>query len=440
MQRGGNRARLMSLLKLLAQVHNLHARERPLRHARRQCQQLIFSVPRVMVSLERRCRRTQQRRRAFHLCADDRHIASVISGSFLLFVTVLLFFIDDDESDIFQRREHRRTRPHHDARFAVPHAPPFARPLHVTQRRMQHCYALEPRAEPRSALPPHPERQRDLRYENDRGLPPRQCLLHRPQIHFGLAAARHAMQQLHAEFTQLKPCSNSFQRAFLLRIQFMRRRRVPRVKRIFRRIDRLLPPLQQPVTQHAFDHRPRHLRQLQKLRQRQRPALRLQQFLHAFFSALPLRALRLCVILFFAFLHHQFLSRRPPAFPRDHSLRLPFSSPHILSNFNESAALQPLQSGSINTQLCGWTEEQCSLLFFQLREKRCLSARESIRQFTTAQAVRRVTARIRKNYLALRFQFCHRRQHRAKNFAHRRQVIPRDPLRQFNKFRRERGN
>ncbi len=73
------------------------------------------------------------------------------------------------------------------------------------------------------------------------------------------------MEQLHAEFAQLKAHANPFKCAFLLRIQFMRQRQVPRVKRILRRINRLLPTLQRPVAQHPLDHRSRHLRQLQKL-------------------------------------------------------------------------------------------------------------------------------------------------------------------------------
>src|SRR6266849_162346 len=140
----------------------------------------------------------------------------------------------------------------------------------------------------------------------------------------------------------------------------VRRWRISRIEGIFRRINRLLPTFQQSVAQHPLDHRPRHLRQLQKLWQRQWPALRLQQFTHPFFSALPLRAAftpilsgRLCVILFlflflflfpflFLFLFfflRQFLSRQRAALPRDHSLRPAVSFLHGLPNFNEPAAL-----------------------------------------------------------------------------------------------------
>src|SRR6266481_5099364 len=232
----------------------------------------------------------------------------------------------------------------------------------------------------------------------------------------------------------------------------MRRRRVSRIERILRRINRLLPTFQEPVPQHPFDKSSRHLPQPQKLRQRQRPALRLQQFADAFLSALPLRTLSLWVIFFpffslFLFLFfflffflRQFLSRSTVALPRDHPLRPALSSLQCLPNFNESAPLQPLQRGSVHTQFRRWTERQCSFLLFQLREKRRLLRREPVRQFTAAQALRRCTPRLRQNNLALRFQFRHRRQHRAKHFAHRCQVIPRDPVRQLDQFRRQRRN
>src|SRR6266852_4056562 len=156
----------------------------------------------------------------------------------------------------------------------------------------------------------------------------------------------------------------------------MRRRRISRIEGIFRRINRLLPTFQQSVAQHPLDHRPRLLRQLQKLRQRQRPALRLQQFADAFFSALPLRTLRLRVIFFLFFFifffPSPFLSRVSSALPRDHPLCPSVSSLHGLTNLNESAPQQPLQRSSVHTQLCRRSEQQRSFLLFQLREKRRL--------------------------------------------------------------------
>ena len=220
----------------------------------------------------------------------------------------------------------------------------------------------------------------------------------------------------------------------------MRRRRVPRIERILRRINRLIPTFQHAVAQHPLDHRSSHLRQLQELRQRQWPALRLQQFADSFFCALPLCTPRLRVIFSFDLFFRRLFSRRSAALPSDHPLRPSISALHRLANFNESAPLQPLQRGSVNSQLCCWTKQQSSFLLFQLRERRRLRGGESMQQFTAAQAPRGFTSCIGQNNLALRFQLRHRRQHRAENFANRCQVVRRDPMRQLDLLRRQRGN
>src|SRR4029077_7197836 len=147
---------------------------------------------------------------------------------------------------------------------------------------------------------------------------------------------------------QFKTRANPLQRALLLRIQFMRGRQVPRVKRILRRINRLLPTFQETVAQHPFYKSSRHLPKLQELRQRQRPPFCLQQFAPAFFSVLPLR---LCFIFFlffflfflvFFFLFFficEFLSRQRAALPSDHTLRPALSPLHGLPNLNQPAPL-----------------------------------------------------------------------------------------------------
>ena len=430
----------MCLLKIFTQIHNFYARQRPIGNARSQCQQFIFSFPRVVIGFHRRRRGTQQRQRAFHFRAHDGHIAPVIARCLFLFETVFLFFVDDDEPDIFQWCKHCRPRPDHDARLAVAYARPLARSFHVAQRRMQHRHALEPRAKPRPALPPDPQRQRNLRHQDERGFSACKRFLHCAQIHFGLAAAGNAVEQLHAEFAKNEPRANRLESARLLRIHFMRWRSEPRVKRIFRRINRLLPTLQQSVAQHPVDHCSRHLRQLHQLRQRQRPALRLKQLSHSFFFVFSVYTLRLCVKILLAFLGSGLGGRRSVASPRDHSLRSSASSLHRLANFNEPQALQPLQCGSVNTQFCRWPERHRFFSLSRLRKKCSFCRREPMRQFASAQAVRRLTPCLRQNNLPLRFQLRHRWQHSAENFANRRQVVSRDPMRQLDQFRRQRGS
>src|SRR5437899_2303804 len=92
------------------------------------------------------------------------------------------------------------------------------------------------------------------------------------------------------------------------------------------------------------------------------------------------------------------------ALPIDHPLRLSISALHRLANFNEPVPLQPLQRGSVNSQLCCWTKQQSSFLLFQLRERRRLCGGEPMRQFTAAQAPRSFTSFIGQNNLAFQFQ------------------------------------
>jgi hypothetical protein len=142
---------------------------------------------------------------------------------------------------------------------------------------MQHGNPFVLGSKPRAALPSNPQGQRDFRHQNDRSLSARQGFLHASQINFRLSAARYPVKQLHAEFAQLKARANTLHRALLLVVQSVSSRRVSDVKWIFRGIDGLFPALQQAIREHALDHAPRNLGELQQLRHRQRPAFRFQQ-------------------------------------------------------------------------------------------------------------------------------------------------------------------
>ena len=209
--------------KLFAQVDDFHRRERPIFHARFELQELIFSRARIVKTFQRRRRRTQQRHRAFELRAHDGNVPPVIARRFFLLVARFLLFIDDDQAQIFERREHRRTRSHHDAGLAAPHAPPFARALHFRQRAVKHRNA---RAEPRAAQPSDPQRQRNFRHQNQRRLVARERRFDGAQIHFRLAAAGDAVEQAHFERARIEPAADFGQFALLIHVENVRRRRV----------------------------------------------------------------------------------------------------------------------------------------------------------------------------------------------------------------------
>src|ERR1700730_6043508 len=97
------------------------------------------------------------------------------------------------------------------------------------------------RAEPRPALAADPQRERDLRDEDNRGLPARQRLLHTAEIDLGFPAAGDTVNQLHAEFAQLESRANGAESALLRFVQRVRRWRVTNVEGILRGIDGFFP-------------------------------------------------------------------------------------------------------------------------------------------------------------------------------------------------------
>src|SRR5579864_537768 len=92
----------MALLEFLAQVDELHGRERTILDARGDLEQAILPRTRVLKSFKRRSCRAKKR------------------------------------DSTFEPREHRRTRSHNDTRFASANAPPFARTFIFRQAAVQY--------------------------------------------------------------------------------------------------------------------------------------------------------------------------------------------------------------------------------------------------------------------------------------------------------------
>ena len=200
----GNLSGAVRLAKILAQVHDLDARHGAILDARVEAQQLVFSGARVMEAFERGRRRCQQRHRAFPLRANHRDVAAVVARRFLLLVAGLLLFVHDDQADIFERREDRRARAHHHARFAIAHAPPFPRALGIRQSAVQDRDAF---AKSRPAKPRGPERQADLRHQQQRRAAARERGLDGAQVDLRLAAAGDAVEQPGDEFAGIEPAA-----------------------------------------------------------------------------------------------------------------------------------------------------------------------------------------------------------------------------------------
>ena len=103
-----------------------------------------------------------------------------------------MLLVDDDQTQVGKRREHRRPRPDADARAAVAQATPLVVALTEAELRVQDRDTLaEALLEAARGL----RSERDLRDHDDRGAPLRERLVGRAQVHLGLAAARHAVQE-----------------------------------------------------------------------------------------------------------------------------------------------------------------------------------------------------------------------------------------------------
>ena len=154
-QRFRNGRRAVPRAKFLAQVHDAHARHGTVRHARAERQQAIFSRARVVIRLNRRRSRPEQRHGPLQPRAIHGHVAAVVARRLLLLVARLLLFVHDDQAHVFERRENGGTRSGHHARLSVPHTPPFPRALAFRQAAVQHRDA---RAESRAHQAAHPQR------------------------------------------------------------------------------------------------------------------------------------------------------------------------------------------------------------------------------------------------------------------------------------------
>ena len=103
-----------------------------------------------------------------------------------------MLLIDDHQRQVAHRSEQRRARPNQDPLLARVHLPPLLTRLAQRQSRMTHRHLPgESRLEPGNRL----RRQRNLRHQHDHPAARIQRPLRRLEIHLGLAAAGHPMQQ-----------------------------------------------------------------------------------------------------------------------------------------------------------------------------------------------------------------------------------------------------
>jgi hypothetical protein len=127
------------------------------------------------------------------LRSQDGEVAGRIAEpAFVLLERGVVFLVDDDHAEIGDWREHRRTRPQHDARFARNALPPGGEAFGIGERGMKH---RDRNGETFAKAADELRREPDLRDQDQRAPVATQGALHRVQIDFGLAAAGDAIQK-----------------------------------------------------------------------------------------------------------------------------------------------------------------------------------------------------------------------------------------------------
>src|SRR5487761_234271 len=409
----------MALAKFIAQVDKLHRGEGTILDTRFQFEQTVLASARVLVTFERRRGRAKKRDGAFEPGADDGYVAAIVTRRFFLFVARLLLLIDDDESHIFERREYRRTRAHHNARLASPHAPPFMRAFIFRKPAVQHG---DNAPKSRAHQTAEPQRQRDFRHQYNRGAALRERRFHRAKVHFRFSASRDAVQQGGGERFLSEPLANRCHRRSLLRVQHIRGRHEVRFPWVFAHIrfrgERLFPCDQLSLFFEPCDDSARGSG-FQQNWQRHRPASRCQKFADFFFfrvncsrGGIPRRE----------FLHALVFASH--AFARDQ-----ISAPHEALRRSLAAGNAPQSRGRNRLFAC-----------VQKIEDREVHRLARIGWAALLHFVETIEAVLRDLIFALLAQFRERRKHRAQRLSHGGNVIAADPHPEFNQFRRQRGN
>ena len=178
------------------EVHDRDFRQRAPRDALGQDEALEPARLRGVPRLHGRGRRAEDERRSVLLRAQRDHVAGVVARRLALLVRGVLLLVDDEQARVRDRSEGGGARTDHRPRLAAAHAVPGVGALAVRERRVEHGGE---RAELPRQLAREDGRERDLRDEPDRAPSRVEREPDRAQVHLGLAAAGHALEQRREE-------------------------------------------------------------------------------------------------------------------------------------------------------------------------------------------------------------------------------------------------
>ena len=176
----------------LLHVHNLHLGQLAAQIPAGEGEKVNLPPLCLIKGLDRRGGRRHQQQRPMPPAAQPCDLPRVIARGLLGGVRALLLLVDDDQTDLFNRREHRRTGPHHHIRQTLLDALIFVGAFGHGQAAVQHRHMFaKPPAEQLDGL----RGERNLRHQNDDAA----SLLPHPlgqfEIDLAFAAAGHPVQQ-----------------------------------------------------------------------------------------------------------------------------------------------------------------------------------------------------------------------------------------------------
>ena len=139
-----------------------------------------------------------------------------------------MLLVEHDQPKIRRRSKDGTACPDHDLDFALRDPPPMLVTLDVGHVAMKHRHSIEPRPEAGDRL----RRQADLGHKQNRLPAKSHDFLNGLDIHLGLAAARHAVNENRAVLGGVQCIANCSQCRNLIGVQL--ERRLPRMARFVR--------------------------------------------------------------------------------------------------------------------------------------------------------------------------------------------------------------
>ena len=184
-------------LAFLGKIHHFHVgKPKPRRSLAQHVECACPAFGGVEPALEARRRAPHHDRALRELRAPDRHVAAVVARHLVLLVAAVVFLIHHHQAElpVWDRREHRAARAHHQSHLPAGHHVPLLVALRGGEPAVEDGHALvrEARQQPAAGL----RRERDLGHQHERGAPGRKRLRDEPHVDLGLARARHAEEEV----------------------------------------------------------------------------------------------------------------------------------------------------------------------------------------------------------------------------------------------------